>query len=157
MEERHSDVVSGNQTIVLSLRVCFRYSLTHDDSGRLDWWCRLRHILTDIRAYLCRNQSAPDRIWVLPRPFFIVHLELLNVRKLSLNRPSYTFCVLSYVRGSFSARVPRSSFARLRRALVPHIMEEEGEEKENEKEDEREDGKQRVEGRVVESIKTTTS
>ena len=60
------------------------------------------------------------------------------------------------VRGSFSARVPRSSFARVRRVLVPH-MEEEGEEQENEKEDEGEDGKQRVEGRVVESIKTTTS
>ena len=60
------------------------------------------------------------------------------------------------VRGSFSARVPRCSFARVRRVLVPR-MEEESEEQENEKEDEREDGKQRVEGRVVESIKTTTS
>ena len=55
------------------------------------------------------------------------------------------------MRGSFSARVPRSSFARVRRVLVPHIMEEEGEEQENEKEDEREDEKQRVEGRVVEN------
>ena len=36
-------------------------------------------------------------------------------------------------------------------------MEEEGEEQENEKEDEREYGKQRGEGSVVESIKTTTS
>ena len=60
------------------------------------------------------------------------------------------------VRRSFSARVPRSSFARVRRVLVPH-MEEESEEQENEKEDEREDVKQRVEGRVVESMKTTTS
>ena len=42
-----------------------------------------------------------------------------------------------------------SSFARVRRVLVSHIMEE-GEEQENEKEDEREDGQQRVEGRVVE-------
>ena len=39
----------------------------------------------------------------------------------------------------------------------PHNMEEEGEEQENEKEDEREDGQQRVEGRAVESIRTTTS
>ena len=39
----------------------------------------------------------------------------------------------------------------------PHIMEEEGEEQEHENEDGREDGQQRVEGRVVESIKTTTS
>ena len=43
-------------------------------------------------------------------------------------------------------RVPRSSFARVRRVLVPHIMEEESEEQENEKEDEREDGQQRVKG-----------
>ena len=60
------------------------------------------------------------------------------------------------MRGSFSARVPRSSFARVRRVLVSH-MEEEREEQESVKEDEREDGQQRVEGRVVESIKTTTS
>ena len=53
--------------------------------------------------------------------------------------------------------MPRSSFARVRKVRVSHIMEEEGEEQENEKEDEREDGKQRVEGRVVGSIKTTTS
>ena len=58
------------------------------------------------------------------------------------------------VRGSFSARVPRSSFAGVRRSLVSHIMEEEGEDQENEKEDEREDGKQRVEGRVVENEAT---
>ena len=42
------------------------------------------------------------------------------------------------------------------RFLSPH-KEDEDEEQENEKEDEREDGKQRVEGRVGESIKTTTS
>ena len=48
------------------------------------------------------------------------------------------------VRGSFSARAPRSQFARVRRVLVTH-MEEEGEEQENEKEDEREGGEQRVE------------
>ena len=54
------------------------------------------------------------------------------------------------VRGSFSARVPRSSFARVHGVLVPHV-EEENEEQDNEKEDEREDGKQRVEGRVEEN------
>ena len=54
--------------------------------------------------------------------------------------------------------MPRFSFARVRKVLVPHIMEEEeGDEQENDKEDEREGGKQRVEGRVVESIKKTTS
>ena len=51
--------------------------------------------------------------------------------------------------------MPKSSFARVRRVLVPH-MEDEGDQ-ENEKEDEREDGKQKVERSVVESIKTTTS
>ena len=57
------------------------------------------------------------------------------------------------VRGSFSARGAKSSFARVRRILVPH-MEEEGEEQENEKEDEREDGKQRAERSVVENQAT---
>ena len=55
------------------------------------------------------------------------------------------------VRGSYSARVPRSSLARVRRVLVPHIMEEEGEYQEDEKDDGREDGQQRVEGRIAES------
>ena len=53
------------------------------------------------------------------------------------------------MRGSFSASVPRSSFARVRRVLVSHMEDEDNQE--NEKEDEREDGKQRVEGRVVEN------
>ena len=48
--------------------------------------------------------------------------------------------------------MPKSSFAEVRRVLVPH-MEDEGDQ-ENEKEDEREDGKQRVEGRVVENQAT---
>ena len=43
----------------------------------------------------------------------------------------------------FSAIVPDSSFARVRRVLVPHMEDED--DQENEKEDEREDGKQRVE------------
>ena len=58
------------------------------------------------------------------------------------------------MRGSFPARVPKSSLAKARRVLVPHIMEEEGDDQENEKEDEREDGMQRVEGRVVENQAT---
>ena len=60
------------------------------------------------------------------------------------------------VRGSYSAKVPRSSFARVRRVLVPHIMEEKGEEQDNVKEHRREDGQQRVEGSPW-RIKTTTS
>ena len=92
-------------TIVLALRVCFRCSLTHNGSRRLDWWCRLHHILAGVRVNLCCNQSAPDRIWVFRRPFRIAqplpvddlqvlssgflqrigfgHLQLFNVRKLS--------------------------------------------------------------------------
>ena len=118
MEEGHSNVVSGNETIVLSLRICFRCSLTYNDSGRFDWWCRLRHILTGERVYLCCNQSAPDRIWVLGRPFHIVqplpidNLQTLNLASCSwmgsatssfsmfarsLKRPSCTFCVSSKV------------------------------------------------------------
>ena len=44
------------------------------------------------------------------------------------------------VRGSYSARVPRSSLASVLRVLVPHIMEEEGEDREDKKDDWREDG-----------------
>ena len=61
------------------------------------------------------------------------------------------------MRGSFSARVPRSSFAEVRRVLVLHIVEEEADDQENERDDRTEDGQQEVEGRVAESIKTTTS
>ena len=55
------------------------------------------------------------------------------------------------VRGSYSARVPRSSLARVRRVLVPHIMKEEAEDPENEQDDGREEGQQEVEGRIAES------
>ena len=60
---------------------------------------------------------------------------------------------LRHVRGSSSARVSRSSKARVRR-VVPHNMEEEGEDQEDEKDDGREDGQQGVEGRVAESQNT---
>ena len=53
--------------------------------------------------------------------------------------------------------MPRSSLARVRRVLVPHIMEEEAEDPENEQDDRREGGQQEVERRIAESIKTTTS
>ena len=55
------------------------------------------------------------------------------------------------MRGSYSARVPRSSLARVRRVLVSHIMEEEGEDQEDEKDDRREDRQQEVEGGIAES------
>ena len=38
MEERHSDVVSTNQAIMLALRIGFRGGLTQNDPGCLDWW-----------------------------------------------------------------------------------------------------------------------
>ena len=52
------------------------------------------------------------------------------------------------MRRSFSARVPKSSFARVRRDLVPleptHMEDEdEGEDQENEKEDERDGEEQK--------------
>ena len=49
------------------------------------------------------------------------------------------------MRGLFSAIVPDSSPARVRKVLVPHMQDED--DQEYEKEDGREDGKQRVEGR----------
>ena len=55
------------------------------------------------------------------------------------------------MRGSYSARVPKSSLARVRRVLVSHIMEEEAEGQENEVDDRREEGQQRVERRIAES------
>ena len=59
-------------------------------------------------------------------------------------------CYAKRVRGSYSARVSRSSLARVRRVLVPHFMEEEGEDQEDEEDDGREEGQQEVEGRVAE-------
>ena len=58
---------------------------------------------------------------------------------------------MTNVRGSYSARVPRSSLARVRRVLVSHIVEEEAEDQEDEQDDRREEGQQEVEGRIAES------
>ena len=55
------------------------------------------------------------------------------------------------VSGSYSARVPMSSLARVRRVLVSHVMEEEGEEQEDQKDDRRGDGQQEAERRIAES------
>ena len=92
-----------------------------------------------------RNQFSP------PLSFFCWRLR----DALAPVPPSFQLCFRSrnwfasavgiacfLLRGDRSrARVPRSSVARVRKVLVSHIMEEEGEEQENEKEDEREDGK----------------
>ena len=58
------------------------------------------------------------------------------------------------MRGPYSARVPRSSLARVRRVLVPHITEEKGEDQEDEQDDRREDRQQREESGEVEENQT---
>ena len=74
----------------------------------------------------------------LPIALNVLYIELSS----GFHSAAFTIHLSPGVRGSSSASVPRSSFARVRRVLVTH-MEEEGEEQENEKEDEREDGQQR--------------
>ena len=59
------------------------------------------------------------------------------------------WCV-ACVRGSYSARVPRSSLARVHRVCV-HIVEEEAESQEDGQDDRREDKQQEKEGRVAEN------
>ena len=54
------------------------------------------------------------------------------------------------VRGSYSARVPRSSLTSVHRVFVIHILEE-AEDKVDDKDDRREDRQQEVEGRVAEN------
>ena len=54
------------------------------------------------------------------------------------------------VRGSYSARVPRSSLARVHREFVHHIVEDEVDGQEEGQDDKREDGEQREESGVVE-------
>ena len=60
-------------------------------------------------------------------------------------------CALQGVRGLFSAKVPNSSFAKVRMGLLiePTHMEDKDEEQENEKEEERDGEECRVEGRRV--------
>ena len=53
------------------------------------------------------------------------------------------------MRGSYSARVPRSSLARVRMVLVHHIVEEESEGQEERQDDRREDTQQEEERRDV--------
>ena len=56
------------------------------------------------------------------------------------------------MRGSHSARVPRSSSsASVQRVFILHIVEEEAEDQEDEQDDWREDRQQEEEGRVAEN------
>ena len=54
------------------------------------------------------------------------------------------------MRGSYSARVPRSSLARVHREFVHHILEDEVDGQKEGQGDKREDGEQGKENRVVE-------
>ena len=54
------------------------------------------------------------------------------------------------MRGSYSARVPRSSLARVHRKFVHHIVEDEVDGQEEGQDDKREDGEHREESGVVE-------
>ena len=54
------------------------------------------------------------------------------------------------VRGSYSARVPRSSLARVHREFVHHILEDEVDGQEEGQDEKGEDGQQREESGVVE-------
>ena len=54
------------------------------------------------------------------------------------------------MRGSYSARVPRSSLAEVHRDFVHHILEDEVDGKEERQDDRREDRQQREESGVVE-------
>ena len=54
------------------------------------------------------------------------------------------------MRGSYSARVPRSSLAEVHREFVHHIVEDEVDGQEEGQDDKREDGQQREESGVVE-------
>ena len=68
-----------------------------------------------------------------------VPLLLSDVVKCSSCSTSLIICCKAdFVRGSYSARVPRSSLAEVRRVLVTHTMEEEDEDQEDEQDDKRE-------------------
>ena len=58
------------------------------------------------------------------------------------------------VRGSYSARVPRSSFGRVRREFIHHMMEDEVDGQEERLDDRREDRQQREESGEVEENQT---
>ena len=54
------------------------------------------------------------------------------------------------MRGSYTARVPRSSLARVHREFVHHILEDEVDGQEEGQDEKREDGERREESGVVE-------
>ena len=92
-------------------------------------------------------EKKPRVVWMTPPQGFIEYK--MNILVVFLWPVEQDWVRDESVRGSYSARVPRSSL--VRRVLVTHIMEEEGEDQENEKDDRREGGQQELEGRIAES------
>ena len=58
------------------------------------------------------------------------------------------------MRGSYSARVPRSSLAEVHKEFIHHIVEDEVDSQEERQDDKREDGQQREESGEVEENQT---
>ena len=61
------------------------------------------------------------------------------------------------MRGSYSARVPRSSLAEVHREFVHHIVEDEVDDQEERQDDRREEGQQREESGEVKENPTHTT
>ena len=72
----------------------------------------------------------------------------------SPRRTPYPGFQIVSVRGSYSARVPRSSFARVRWEFVHHIVEDQVDGQEERQDDKREDSQQREESGEVEENQT---
>ena len=68
------------------------------------------------------------------------------------NQSEHGLCV----RGSYSARVPKSSLAGVHREFVHHTVEEEAESQEDEQDDRRDSGQQEEEREKSRRIKHTT-
>ena len=84
-----------------------------------------------------------------------VHLPSVHQDLLTLHIELETRTAVD-VRGSYSARVPRSSSATMHREFVHHIVEDEVDGQEEGQDDKREDGEQREESGAVEIVRTNT-
>ena len=91
---------------------------------------------------------------------FPIDIELVAVAdavvswRIQPNHSSRATSASSNVRGSYSARVLRSSSAKVHREFVHHIVEDEVDGQEEGQDDKREDGQQREESGVVEENQT---
>ena len=94
-------------------------------------------LLRRVVTFCFKSRSEP------PLSLFTTHYHHLAL----LSFPS--------VRGSYSARVPKSSLASVHREFVHHILEDEVDGQEEGQDDKREDGQQREESGVVEESEQT--